>query len=627
MPSVARGQGAHQAVKVSVGRIPWAAFNSPITQYMIDNKLFEKRAAEFGYDVTVDWRDYPTAPSMVEAIIGNNLDMGMWGNTPIIRAISAKLPVSLMVVGEGHLRFVVATRKGSLIRTIQDLKGKTVGASAYAPKSLTGFVAAGAQIILFTTGVGNAYVSALSPTIKLSANPVTAASAHEQLDFDASAAFLGRESLERTGEALHRAGDARRGRRRDPERRLHGRHPAATGPDVVQRVQGRGEPAVEIARRRAGAMEHPGQLDLPGHGCDRPARSLHGGSGHAGEPREIHQHHPAGPFVAPGGHRQCGALPCLRRGGLHHRGRVPGRWWPHDLNMTRIGGQRDILGESPLWDEQAQALFWVDIRRPALRRLDHASGKVETRPMPRLVGLLALAGSGRLLVALGEQVALYHWAQDRLETVASLPEPMPGHRFNDGRCDRQGRFWVGTMHNVTRAPEGVLYRLDPGGTLTAVLRGVCIPNSLAWSPNGRTMYSADSLHHAISTYGYDPATGAVGPAQPFARTAQPGFPDGSTVDGDGFLWNAEFNGGRLVRYAPDGRADRIVPVPVLRPTSCAFGGPGLDTLFVTTTSQGMSSAELDAQPLAGALLALEVGVRGLIEPRWAGVRPLAKAVR
>jgi len=93
----------------------------------------------------------------------------------------------------------------------------------------------------------------------------------------------------------------------------------------------------------------------------------------------------------------------------------------------------------------------VDIRRPALRRLDHASGKVETRPMPRLVGSLALAGSGRLLVALGEQVALYHWAQDRLETVASLPEPVPGHRFNDGRCDRQGRFWAGTMHNVTRA--------------------------------------------------------------------------------------------------------------------------------------------------------------------------------
>jgi ABC-type nitrate/sulfonate/bicarbonate transport system substrate-binding protein len=127
-PYVARGQGARQAAKVSVGRIPWAAFNSPMTQWMMNNKLFEKRAAELGYDLEVDWREYPTAMPMVEAIVGNNLDMGMWGNTPIIRALSAKLPVSLMVVGEGHLRLVLVTRKNSPIRTIQDIKGKTVGA-------------------------------------------------------------------------------------------------------------------------------------------------------------------------------------------------------------------------------------------------------------------------------------------------------------------------------------------------------------------------------------------------------------------------------------------------------------------------------------------------------------------
>lgn len=125
-PYVARAQ-ARQAVKVSVGRIPWAAGNSPMTQYMIANKLLDKRATELGYDLTIDWREYPTAMPMVEAIVANNLDMGMWGNTPIIRAISAKLPISLSVVGEGHLRFVIATRKGSPIRTIQDLKGKTVG--------------------------------------------------------------------------------------------------------------------------------------------------------------------------------------------------------------------------------------------------------------------------------------------------------------------------------------------------------------------------------------------------------------------------------------------------------------------------------------------------------------------
>jgi ABC-type nitrate/sulfonate/bicarbonate transport system substrate-binding protein len=127
-PFVARGESANKAIKVSVGRIPWAAGNAPVTQYMIENKLFEKRATELGYTLTVDWRNYPTAMPMVQAVVANDLDMGMWGNTPIIRAIAAELPISVMVVGEGHLRFVIATRKGSPIRTIQDLRGKTVGA-------------------------------------------------------------------------------------------------------------------------------------------------------------------------------------------------------------------------------------------------------------------------------------------------------------------------------------------------------------------------------------------------------------------------------------------------------------------------------------------------------------------
>ena len=297
------------------------------------------------------------------------------------------------------------------------------------------------------------------------------------------------------------------------------------------------------------------------------------------------------------------------------------------MSVARIGSQRDILGECPLWDEEEQALYWVDIRLPGLRRFDHASGLVETRLMPGLVGALALGGPGRKLVALAEEVALYDWAGDELQTVAELPVREPGHRFNDGRCDRQGRFWVGTMHNLTRAPEGVLYRLDRDGTLAAVMGGICIPNSLAWSPDGRTMYFADSLHYGISSYDFDPGTGAMGVARPFAATTPPGFPDGSTVDAEGFLWNAEFNAARVVRYAPDGRVDRVVPVPAPRPTSCAFGGPGLDTLFVTTASQGMAEEELAAEPLAGALLSLDVGVMGLPEPRWAGVRPLAELVR
>ena len=128
-PAIVQAQGSRRALKVSIGRIPWAAGNSPMTQYMINNKMLEKRAAEYGYDLTVDWREYPTALPMVEAMVGNNLDMGMWGNTPIIRGLSSGLPISLMVVGEGHLRFLLTTRKDSPIRNVQDLRGKTIGVS------------------------------------------------------------------------------------------------------------------------------------------------------------------------------------------------------------------------------------------------------------------------------------------------------------------------------------------------------------------------------------------------------------------------------------------------------------------------------------------------------------------
>jgi sugar lactone lactonase YvrE len=224
-------------------------------------------------------------------------------------------------------------------------------------------------------------------------------------------------------------------------------------------------------------------------------------------------------------------------------------------------------------------------------------------------------------VALPQQLALFDPERGTLAAFIEPPPMPPDHRFNDGRCDRQGRFWVGSMNNVTRAPEGVLYCVE-GRRLRPVRSGICIPNSLAFGPDGATMYFADSLRHAIYAHDYDAARGAMGPERVLARTVPPGFPDGSTVDAQGFLWNAEFNAGRVVRYAPDGRIDRVVDLPVPRPTSCAFGGPGLDVLYVTTASQHMTPQELEAQPLAGALLALDAGVRGLPEPRFALAGPV-----
>ena len=283
----------------------------------------------------------------------------------------------------------------------------------------------------------------------------------------------------------------------------------------------------------------------------------------------------------------------------------------------RIGQQSDILGESPLWEDRAQCLYWVDIRRPAIRRLRWSAGEVDTWAMPDLMGSIALTDEGRLLVATTRQISLFDPVGGTLAPFVE-PPPQPGdHRFNDGRCDTQGRYWVGSMHNITRAPEGVLYRLEGAGPMVAVRDGICIPNSLAFSPDGRTMYFADSLRHTIYAYGYDPATGTMGEARVFAVSEPPAFPDGSAVDAEGFVWNAEFNGGRLLRRSPDGRLDRVVNLPVRRPTCCAFGGPDLDILYITTTSQNMSEAERAAEPLAGALLAIDVGVRGLPERRFA----------
>lgn len=285
--------------------------------------------------------------------------------------------------------------------------------------------------------------------------------------------------------------------------------------------------------------------------------------------------------------------------------------------LKRIGQQTDILGECPLWDEAAQALWWIDIRRPALRRLEHATGSIDTWNMPDLVGSIALCDDGRLLIALPERIAEFDPRTGVLgATVAAPPTRIPGHRFNDGRCDRQGRWWVGTMHNVTRAPEGVLYRLDADGRLSAQHTGICIPNSLAWSPDGRTMYFADSLRYTIFAYDYDTSTGEMSGERVFATSTSPAFADGSTVDAEGFLWNAEFNGARVVRYAPDGSVDRVIAVPTRRPTCCAFGGPHYDILYITTTSQHMSDDELAREPLAGSLLAMDAGVRGLPEPRF-----------
>jgi sugar lactone lactonase YvrE len=288
------------------------------------------------------------------------------------------------------------------------------------------------------------------------------------------------------------------------------------------------------------------------------------------------------------------------------------------MKIERVGGTTDILGEGPVWDVKEQALYWVDIRRPAVQRLDWRTRRVQSWPMPEMVGSLAVRESGGLLLALKSALCFFDPTSGALQRVSAPEADWPDMRFNDGKCDRQGRFWAGTMNDVTREPQGTLYRLDAAHGCSPMQTGIRIPNSLCWSPDGRVMYFSDSLLRTIFAYPFESASGELGERREFAVVEPPAIPDGATVDAQGFVWCAHYDGWRIVRFAPDGRIDRVVDLPVQRPTSVQFGGPGLDILFVTTATQKLTPHERAAQPLAGALLALDAGVKGLPEARYRG---------
>lgn len=281
----------------------------------------------------------------------------------------------------------------------------------------------------------------------------------------------------------------------------------------------------------------------------------------------------------------------------------------------RVGNTRDVLGEGPVWDPRAQCLWWVDIRGPFVRRFDLRGERVDTWTMPEMVGSLAVRKRGGLLLALKSALAYWDPETGKIEKAAAPEADRAVQRFNDGKCDPRGRFFAGTMNDTVREPHGTLYRFD-GRSCVALRGGITIPNSLAWSPDGRTMTFSDSLTREIGIFDYDPDSGEMGARRVLARIEPPAIPDGATFDAEGYLWVALYDGWRIARFAPDGRLDRTVDLPLQRPTSCQFGGPDLDVLFVTTASQRLTPADLAAQPFAGALLAIDVGVRGIPEAKF-----------
>ncbi len=276
------------------------------------------------------------------------------------------------------------------------------------------------------------------------------------------------------------------------------------------------------------------------------------------------------------------------------------------------------LGECPVWSVAEQVLYWVDINAPALNRFDPASGVNTPWPMPASIGCFALRMRGGFIAALRDGI----WFVDRngkLERkVADAPYDPAHHRFNDGRVDAQGRLWAGTMNERRDANSAMLYRLDADLKLVPVITGIMISNGLAFSPDGKTLYHADTPTRTVNAYDFDATTAAMSNRRVFARfDGETDRPDGGAVDSAGCYWSAFYRGGKVVRLSPQGNLLAEYPVPAMCPTMCAFGGPDMRTIFVTSARQQREAAELERLPQSGGIFALHVDTPGQVEPRFA----------
>jgi sugar lactone lactonase YvrE len=275
------------------------------------------------------------------------------------------------------------------------------------------------------------------------------------------------------------------------------------------------------------------------------------------------------------------------------------------------------LGEGPRWDAATQSLLWVDIPARLVHRYDATSRTNTTQQVADVVSLALPRARGGVVIGLPDGLHLLDAGGSPL--IAAIEPEQAGTRTNDGACDAAGRLWVGTMALDERSPLGALYRVDANLSVTTVLTGTTISNGLGWSPSGQDFYFIDSPTRRVDVFDFDPETGALEDRRPLAAVEVEGaVPDGMNVDAEGCIWVALHGGWGLNRYSLAGELVAEVRLPVAKITSCCFGGPELRDLYVTTRREGLSDAERAAQPLAGALLRLDVGVAGLPTHPFAG---------
>lgn len=276
------------------------------------------------------------------------------------------------------------------------------------------------------------------------------------------------------------------------------------------------------------------------------------------------------------------------------------------------------LGEGPLWSPQEQSIYWIDVTQREVFRHNLSTKKAERFAVSGMPGCIGLRQGGGIIAAYRTGPALISLETGEETKIPSTID-FGKERFNDGKCDRRGRFFAGTMDKTMKEPIGALYRIDPDLSVTRVADGIRLSNGMAWSPDDRTLYHNDSRPGYVYAYDYDIETGIPTNRRVHIDLSSSGYhPDGCTVDAEGYLWLAEVNAGRVGRYAPDGRRVGGIELPTSRVSSVMFGGPNLDMLFITTMSYNLTPEQAAAQPLAGRLFVAHPGVKGLPEPAFAG---------
>jgi L-arabinonolactonase len=294
--------------------------------------------------------------------------------------------------------------------------------------------------------------------------------------------------------------------------------------------------------------------------------------------------------------------------------------------ITCILEAKNKLGEGCLWDVEGQCLWWLDIAPISkLHILDPVTGATRYWAFPQMLTCFALARNNQILIGGEHGIYLFDPATGALKDFARPEIDRPQNRGNDGACDAAGRMWFGTMQQNIAADggdlditqdSGALYRVGQDGVSKLMFDNVGVSNGPCWSPDNKTFYFSDSKAQIIWAFDFDLATGELSNQRVFNDTKAHGYPDGATVDAEGYLWSARWDGSCVLRFDPKGRIDRIVDMPVTRPTCVVFGGAELSTIYVTSSAANLSNVILKQHPLQGGLFCFDPSVKGLAKHKF-----------